>query len=189
MPHLLEQRYGLSAEELLDAIDRRFRARITLEGAVAEVHLRKTLSELQEFGVLERFEEHDQDGYPDFTIWLPGNDLGQLIECKNVRDSNEAYRSHGVDVAYKVETQKTRTSNRDPSSRFYSNDHFAILAVCIGKKTQRWTDFMFIRSRHLKRHQTYSHKLATMQKVPLPSSVVDRPWYISLDALFEDEPR
>lgn len=189
MPHLLVQRYGLSAEELLDAIDRRFRARITLEGAVAEVHLRKKLSELRKIGVLGQFEEHDQDGYPDFTIWLPGDGSGQFIECKNVRDSNEAYRSHGVDVAYKVETQKTRTSNSDPSSRFYRNDRFAILAVCVGKKTQRWTDFMFIRSRHLKRHQTYPQKLATMQRVPLPSSVVHPPWYSSLDALLEDEPR
>ena len=189
MAHRLEQRYGLSAEELLDAIDRRFRARITLEGAVAEVHLRKILSELREMGVLEQFEEHDQDGYPDFTIRLPGNDCGQLIECKNVRDSSEAYRSGGVDVAYKVETQKTRTSNRDPSSRFYRNDRFAILAVCVGKKTQTWTDFMFIRSRHLKRHRKYSEKLAAMQRVPLPSSAVDRPWYSSLSALLQDEPR
>ena len=189
MPHLLEQRYGLSADELLDAIERRFRARVTLEGAVAEVHLRKIISELAEIGVLERFEEHDQDGYPDFTIWLSGNDSGQLIECKNVRDSTEAYRSGGVDVAYKVETQKTRTSNSDPSSRFYRNNHFAILAVCVGKKTQRWTDFMFIRSRHLKRHPTYPQKLATMQKVPLPSLVVCHPWYSSLAALLEDEPR
>ena len=39
--HALEQEYGLTKEEILDAISRRFRAQVTLEGAVAEVHLGK----------------------------------------------------------------------------------------------------------------------------------------------------
>ena len=68
MLHPLEKQYDLSAQELLDAIGRRFRARVTLEGAVAEVHLGKKLKTMYDHGILERFEEHDQDGHPDYTI-------------------------------------------------------------------------------------------------------------------------
>lgn len=118
MAHPLEKEYGLTSDELLNAINRRFRAKVTLEGAVAEVHLGKKISALQNQGIIVRWEVHDVDGYPDYTIWLPNSRSGQLIECKNVRNSNEAYRKGGLDVAYKVEAQKTRTSNSDPSSRF-----------------------------------------------------------------------
>jgi predicted transcriptional regulator len=82
MPHLLESEYGLTADELLNAINRRFRAKVTLEGAVAEVHLGKQIQRLKEAGIISRFESHDKDGYPDYTIWLPGDSHGQLVECK-----------------------------------------------------------------------------------------------------------
>ena len=68
MPHPLEHEYALTAAELLDAINRRFRAKVTLEGAVAEVHLGKKLKTLCDGGILHRFEEHDSDGYPDYTL-------------------------------------------------------------------------------------------------------------------------
>lgn len=87
MPHPLENEYNLTAEELLDAINRRFRAKVTLEGAVAEVHLGKKIQALQEQGIIQRFEAHDSDGYPDYTIWLPGQSNGQLIECQKFRRS------------------------------------------------------------------------------------------------------
>lgn len=188
MSHPLEERYSLTAAELLDAIDRRFRAKVTLEGAVAEVHLGKQLSSLRSSGIITRFEEHDQDSRPDYTIWIPGYDGGQSIECKNVRDADEAYRKHGVDVAYKVEVQKTRTSNNDPSSRFYDIEYFAILAVCLGKKTGLWTDFMFIRERHLSLHSRYPNKRAAMHRVPLPDSGFAPPWYSDLESLLENDP-
>ena len=43
MPHALELKYGLTAQELLDAIDKRFRLKVALEGAVAEVHFERKL--------------------------------------------------------------------------------------------------------------------------------------------------
>ena len=46
--HDLEVEYGLSKEEILDAISRRFRAKVTLEGAVAEVHLGKHIQALKD---------------------------------------------------------------------------------------------------------------------------------------------
>ncbi len=182
--HELERRYGLTASELLDAINRRFRARVALEGAVAEVHLDKILSRLTSEGAIAGYEEHDRDGYPDCTINLLGGD--QLtVECKTVRDANQGYRTKGELVAYKVEVQKTRTSNDDPRTRFYDVGYFDILAVCLGKKTGRWSDFLFIRSSDLLEHQTHPGKLRAMQRVPMPKKELSPAWYRSLRDLLE----
>jgi hypothetical protein len=187
MPHPLEDEYGLSADELLDAINRRFRAKVTLEGAVAEVHLRKYIQDAVASGQLERFEEHDQDGYPDFSIWLPGVGEPLRVECKNVRNSEQAYRSKGQVVAYKVETQKTRTSNNDKSSRFYGFDEFEVLAVCLGKKTHAWKQFVFVHVSHLSVHEKYLGKMAVMHAVPLPETIDIAPWARSLGELLARE--
>lgn len=183
MSHAFEILYGLSAHDLLDALGRRFRAKVTLEGAVAEVHLGKHVAAAQQAGIISRFEEHDQDGYPDYTIWLPSSDRPLRVECKNARDADDAYRTRGQVVAFKVETQKTRTSKSDASSRFYSVTQFEILAVCLGKKTGDWTEFVFIATADLDRHKLYPEKLAVMHRVPLRSDAAVPPWYNSLDSL------
>ena len=184
--HALEREYGLTREEILDAISRRFRAKVALEGVIAEVHLGKHIQKLKDNGVIANFEPHDLDGYPDFSIWLPRQlDKVVRVECKNVRNSNEAYRKGGQITAYKVETQKTRASKSDKSSRFYSFDQFEILAVCLGKKTHDWSQFMFTESRTLARHAKYRGKMAVMHPVPLPDATVVPPWYNSLQALIE----
>ncbi len=184
--HVLELEYGLTKDELLDAISLRFRAKVTLEGAVAEVQLGKHIRHLVDVGVIARFEAHDKDGYPDYSIYLPENPSKALrVECKNIRNSHEAYRKGGEIVAYKVETQKTRASKGDKSSRFYSFNQFEILAVCLGKKTHDWTKFMFIESRRLAKHTEHKGKMAVMQRVPLPGSAVTQPWYNTLETLIE----
>jgi hypothetical protein len=184
--HPLEVEYGLTKKELLDALNRRFRAKVTLEGVVAEVHLGKHIRALQEKGVITRYEEHDQDGYPDYSIWLPSlADKAFRIECKNVRDTEEAYRKDGEVVAFKVETQKTRASQGDRSSRYYGYDQFEILAVCLGKKTHDWRQFMYIQSKDLDQHSEYRNKMAVMHRVPMPNSDARPPWYSSLEALLE----
>lgn len=184
--HPLEQEYGLTKEELLDAISRRFRAKVTLEGAVAEVHLGKHIKLLQRKGFIAKYEEHDLDAYPDYSIWLPSDTTTKyLIECKNVRDADEAYRKDGQIIAYKVETQKTRSSKGDRSSRYYSYKQFDILAVCLGKKTHDWKQFMFIQSKYLAPHPLYKEKIAVMHEVPLPTLDVKPPWYSSLEILLK----
>lgn len=186
MPHPLEIEYGLTAEELLDALNRRFRAKVTLEGAVAEVQLGKHIAAAQASGAITRFEEHDLDGYPDYTIWTPRSERPLRVECKNVRDSHEAYRKAGVVVAFKVETQKTRTSGGDPTSRFYNVDQFEVLAVCLGKKTRSWSDFVFTYTRRLAPHPTHPLKIAVMHPVPLSPLVADGIWRGSLEALLAE---
>ncbi len=186
MAHAFEARYGLSATELLDAIEGRFRLRAAVEGAVAEVQMERKIKGLVGT-VIDRYEAHDLDGKPDFSIWLRGRGTPLRAECKNVRDSSkeggEAYREKGVDVAYKVETQKTRAGRGDPTSRYYDFSQFEILGVCLGKKTGCWTDMLFIKTQDLKRHVSYPNKLAVMQRVPLPGLTEIAPWFTDLAKL------
>jgi len=178
-------------------MDKRFRAKVTLEGAVAEVQMEKQIRALLVAGTIARYEEHDLDGYPDFTIWLPNRPEPILAECKNVRNTKEAYRSEGVITGYKVETQKTRTSNADRSSRFYGVDQFHFIGVCLGKKTKNWAQFLYVRAQflyvrveHLAVHRTHPGKLAAMQRVPLPDSSNVAPWTNTLSdllATFQEE--
>ena len=129
MAHPLEIAYGLSATEILDAVSKRFRLRAALEGAVAEVQMERKIQALLG-SIIAKYEALDLDGQPDFYIWLPGIDKPLRAECKNVRESSkeggEAYREGGKIVAYKVETQKTRASKADATSRFYGVDQFEI---------------------------------------------------------------
>lgn len=184
--HLLEKKYGLTSSELLDAIDARFRLKVALEGAVAEFHMAKHLASLVGSAV-DRFVQHDEDGKPDFSVWIPGRSKVLLAECKNVRESKkpggEAYRVRGRIVAYKVETQKTRAAKGDPTSRFYGFEQYHILGVCLGKKTGNWSDFLFARTIDLERHAAHTQKLKVLQRVPLPSAEDLRPWYADLAEL------
>jgi hypothetical protein len=189
MEHALAKQYGLTTHELLDAVNKRFRLKVALEGAVAEVQMEKKVRALVG-PVIERYETYDQDGHPDFGLWLPGRPERLLAECKNVRDHEEAYREGGKIVAYKVETQKTRASQGDPVSRYYGVGVFQILGVCLGKKTGDWTDLMFVRVVDLLCHAKYAGKLAVMQRVPLPDAESLEPWYNDLRELLRhiDDP-
>jgi hypothetical protein len=191
--HPLESKYGLNSRELFDAINARFRLKVALEGAVAEVQMAKKIVPLVG-SIVERFEVHDLDAHPDFSIWLPGRSLALFAECKNVRESGkaggEAYRRGGKIVAYKVETQKTRAAKGDSTSRYYDFTQYHVLGVCLGKKTGNWSDFMFVRTKDLVCHAKHSHKLAVMQRVPLPDAENARPWYADLAELLRhiDDP-
>ena len=184
--HRLERQYGLNYNELLDAMDRRFRAKVTLEGAVAEVQMAKRIKALQDIGVVARFDERDEDGVHDFDIWLPNRKKVIRAECKNVRDHDEAFRVDGQIVAYKVETQKTRTSQGDASSRYYGVDQFDILGVCLGKKTGDWTQFLYTRVKNLAKHKTHAGKLAAIQRVPLPAGSLIGGWTLDFRALLDE---
>ncbi|MBI2477967.1 MAG: hypothetical protein HYV60_04770 [Planctomycetia bacterium] len=190
--HVLEETYGLTAGELLDAVATRFRLRAALEGAVAEEQIERDIAVLVG-NVIERYEAHDLDGVPDFSIWLPGRIEALRAECKNIRESSkaggEAYREGGKIVAYKVETQKTRASKGDPSSRYHDARHFDILGVCLGKKTGDWSDIVYVRAKELERHSIYPSKLAVFQRVPLPDAEDKRPWYDDLGTLLRDHYR
>lgn len=188
MAHPLETAYGLSAGEILDAVSKRFRLRAALEGAVAEVQMERHIEALLGSSI-QRYTSHDLDGQPDFSIWLPNIEKPLRAECKNIRESSkkggEAYRQGGKIVAYKVETQKTRASQGDPTSRFYGVDQFEILGVCLGKKTGNWTDIVYAKVADLEKHSKHLNKIAVFQRVPLPGSERLLPWYDDLRKLLD----
>ncbi len=73
MLHRLEIKYGLTSQELLDAIDRRFCLKVALEGAVAEVHFERKLRIASSEGWLGGYQAHDLDGMHDFTVVTLGS--------------------------------------------------------------------------------------------------------------------
>jgi len=180
MEHALESTYGLNAHEILDLVNDRFRLKVALEGGVAECQMEKHVSALVG-NVIDRYEAVDEDGTPDFKVWIPGKPEPIWAECKNAR--NQSYKSKGVVTHYAVETQKTRAAKADPTSRYYDADHFQIVGVCLGKQTGDWTDFMFIRTADLARHTKHPHKIAVMHRVPIPNSSDYGPWSDNLAAI------
>lgn len=185
LPHPLEDEYNLTAQELLDMINERFRLKVALAGAVAEVQCEKRLVAVRESGIISMYEHHDIDDYPDFTIF-PSEEGPELkVEVKNVRNYKAGYREGGEIVAYMVELQKTRRG-ADESSRFYDVDRFDIVAVCLGKKTGNYEDFLFARATDLKRHNKFPHKLAAMHRLPLLENLPEAGtsiWYEKLEKL------
>lgn len=106
-----------------------------------------------------------------------------------MRNSNEAFRKSGKEVAFKVETQKTRAARGDHTSRFYDAKQFDVLAVCLGKKTGDWQDMVFICTLSLERHKDVPTKLATIQRVPLPTDKDIEPWTRDLGTLLAEMKR
>lgn len=155
MPHALEIKYGLTAQELLDAIDKRFRLKVALEGAVAEVHFERKLKVATREGWLGAYEAHDTDGMHDFTVeTLSGAKI--RVEVKTIRNGPKP----------QVEMQKTRAAKADASSRFYEITHFDVIAVCVGRFTDDWTQFRYALVRELPVHRDHANKLQVMHRIP-----------------------
>lgn len=173
MPHALEVKYGLTAQEMLDAISRRMRLRVALEGAVAEVHFERKARMAAREGWLRAYEEHDLDGMHDFTI--------ETLNRTNIRVEVKTLRN---EVKPKVEVQKTRTSNGDASSRFYGRDQFDLIAVCMGRRTGDWSEFMYCLVSELPEHKKHAGKLQVMHSVVESLEVAPR-WFPQLRLAIE----
>ena len=155
MPHPLELKYGLTSQELLDAIDKRFRLKVALEGAVAEVHFERKLLIASREGWLTGYEGHDEDGKHDFTVvTLAG--IAIRVEVKTIRNGAKP----------KVELQKTRAAKGDPSSRYYDRNHFDVVAVCVGRHTGDWSQFRYVLVRDLPSHRNHENKIQVMNTIP-----------------------
>jgi hypothetical protein len=166
MPHPLELKYGLTSQELLDAIDKRFRLKVALEGAVAEVHFERKLLIASREGWLTSFEGHDVDGMHDFTVvTLTGVTI--RVEVKTIRNGAKP----------QVELQKTRAAKGDPSSRYYDRNHFDVVAVCVGRYTGDWAQFRYVLVQQLPNHRSHPNKLHVMH--PIPDEEVGEPRWFS----------
>ena len=165
--HDLEQLFGVDAATILDIIESNFRLGVAVRGSVAEYHLGRLLADDH---CIARHEPIDQDGKPDFRVWLDdGREL--TIECKNAL--GQTYK----DGDAKVETQKTRDSG---AGRKYDYNAFDIVAACMFPVTGRWT-FKFKWTRDLTPWSEDNTKIGAIQRI-------DDTWVDSLDDLLEREP-
>ncbi len=164
--HDLETLYGVSAATILDIIESNFRLGVAVRGSVAEHHLGNLLDGDP---CIAGYETIDEDGMPDFRIWL-GDGRELTIECKNAL--SETYK----DGDAKVETQKTRDSG---AGRKYAYDAFDIVAACMFSVTKRWT-FKFKWARDLTPWTTDNTRIGAIQRI-------DDTWVDSLDDLLKRE--
>lgn len=168
MPHDLELKFGLTAQELLDAIDKRFRLKVALEGAVAEVHFERKLKVASREGWLSGYESFDIDGKHDFSV--------ETLKHKEIRVEVKTIRNG---TKLQVELQKTRAAKGDPSSRYYNRDHFDLVAVCMGRATGEWSEFRYALISELPSHKLHADKLQVMHPVTLEEGMPVR-WFAKL---------
>jgi hypothetical protein len=174
MAHALELKYGLTAEELLEAIDKRFRLKVALEGAVAEVHFERKLRIASREGWLASYESHDVDGMHDFTVVTRAG-AAIRAEVKTIRNGPRA----------QVELQKTRAAKGDPSSRYYDRGHFDIVAVCVGRATGDWSQFRYALVRELPSHKNHPAKLQVMHTVSDEGEMASPRWFSRFQDLID----
>ena len=124
-PHALESKYGLTSVELLDAIGSRFRLKVAVEGAVAEVQMLKHIARCVGRGI-ERYENHDMDAHPDFSIWLPGERL-LLAECKNIR---EKVKLVGKRIALAARSWAIKSKRKRPARQLPTRLAVSIALTC-----------------------------------------------------------
>ena len=152
--HELEKAFGLSSFDILDIIHRKSRLGMAMRGGVAEHHLGLVLD--ADPDVIAAV-EGQQEGPPDFFVeMIDGRRV--TVECKNA--SPEVY----ADGTPKVEVQKTRASKGDPTSRFYDQASFDVVAACMYGPTGAWT-FRYRRSSELSEHSKHRGKIAPLQRI------------------------
>jgi len=177
--HPLETKLNASADDILSAIERGFRATIDAKGKLAEYFLHKELARLEEQQIIRELVWFDADGKPDFVLVHRGQRL--RVECKNVRSPDEKRTTD----SFRVELQKTRNSKDGTPTRAYRTDHFDILSVCLFNRTGRWS-YLHTSVRRLARRRNASDLLEIMQ--PVPESGASGHWKATFqEALLDHE--
>ena len=170
MAHPLEIAYGLTATEILDAVSKRFRLRAALEGAVAEVQMDRKIQGLLG-SLIARYEAHDLDGQPDFSIWLPGIDKPLRAECKNIRESSmraakptaraaARKRGHPLCLLHCMSLDVTRLCEN--FARYNRTRNFEACGHAQSKKTQKF----ILRSLLRPNQFSFSHSLDPEREAP-----------------------
>jgi hypothetical protein len=148
--HALAQELDLSEHEVLDLIASARRLKMAVRGWVAEHHLVNRLRELP--GVSDR-RPLDVEGAPDVELRFEGS-RPIRIECKNVLRTRTARGDIRLDF------QRTRTSKKDPCSRYYSPTDFDVVAACLHAVTERW-QFRYTQPSQLDVHPRCQGKLSS----------------------------
>ncbi|MEK6608073.1 MAG: hypothetical protein AABZ30_10465 [Myxococcota bacterium] len=179
MPHPVETKFNAPASDILDAIERGFRAQIDIKGKLAELYLSRHLDALKAAGVIDRYEWHDRDGVPDFEVFKGKHRL--VVECKNVRSGD----GHAGDNWATVELQKTRggLDAQGRKTRGYRVGHFDILGACLFNQTGKWA-FRFVQAQHLARRPDDAEVFVVIHRLPYAD---ERGWRGDLAAVIEQE--
>ena len=159
-PPKLLANWGVTANDIVEALSHGFRAQVDVKGKLAELMLYRELTRLRAAGEIQNLQWLDEDGKPDFILGLHGRRI--IVECKNVRSAGEP---RGDTAPMKVELQKTRNSKDGTQTRGYTVDQFDVLSACLFNRTGRWT-FLHVASRHLATRPKDPSFLVIMQNVP-----------------------
>ncbi len=157
--HPLEDILNASADDILTAIQRGFRAQVDVKGKLAELYMDRAFTVLAESGAISAHVWQDIDGKPDFIVTYEGREI--IVECKNIR--NEMYKTP---PAFKVELQKTRNSMDGTPTRGYGCNEFDVLGVSLFNQTHEWV-YLYIATKHLDRRPDHPDLLKVMQRVPI----------------------
>jgi hypothetical protein len=167
--HELEKEFALPGAEILGLIKERARLAMAVRGGVAEHHMGKVLA--ADADVAHATVGH-QEGPPDFFVEMrDGSKI--TVEVKNA--SPKLY----ADGTAKVEVQKTRASQGDPASRYYSPSAFDVIAACMYGPTGKW-QFRYKRSELLSEQADHRGRIYHLQRV-------DDSWADTLRAALEAE--
>lgn len=148
VPHDVADEFELSQSEILDLISSAPRLKMAVRGWVAETHLGRLLQEVP--GVVD-CAPIEAEGGADLRLRYRGS--GPIeIECKNV------LRQTMADGTMVLDFQRTRASQADPCSRYYSPSDFDLVAACLHSCTERW-EFRYELTRRMDPHGKCAGKL------------------------------
>jgi transcriptional regulator with XRE-family HTH domain len=139
--HRLSTAWGVEDHDVLEAVQRGFRAQVDVKGKLAELFLHRHLAQIECEGLVSDLVWTDTDGEPDFSLRVGKSRF--LVECKNVRSPTAKGPK-----AIRVELQKTRNSKDGTNTRGYKVSDFDVIAASLFNRTGRWS-FMFAASRDL----------------------------------------
>ncbi|MBL4845372.1 MAG: hypothetical protein JKY65_07600 [Planctomycetes bacterium] len=152
--HELAEEFELSVGEVLDLIQSARRLKMAVRGYVAEEHLVRSLRIVPGVSDVQHL---DAEGSPDVSVRFEGS-RPLTVECKN------ALRKTLVDGTIRVDLQRTRTSKKDPCSRYYRRDAFDVVAACIHSVTERW-EFRYALTSELDPHKKCEGRVSNNVRV------------------------
>ncbi|MCC7386125.1 MAG: hypothetical protein IT384_30050 [Deltaproteobacteria bacterium] len=148
--HALAAELEMTEQEVLDMIQRTPRLKMAVRGWAAEDHLARDLAArpgMTEVAVLTG------QGEADVALRYQGGPRIR-IQCKNVL--RRTTRPLGLP---RLDFQRTRASQADKCSRYYSPNDFEVVAACLHAVEQKWV-FRFRLAREMTPHATCQGKLA-----------------------------